>query len=87
MNASDEANRPTQHARAVHARAQGRKVWVELEDAREVDFPAVNYRPLRNAGDEDLANVLIEARGEALCWEELDQQLSVHGLLADRWMR
>ena len=72
--------------RAVRAWAPDRKVWGELEDGREVGFPAANYRRLREASDEDLAKVRIEARGRALRWEELDEDLTIDGVLAGRWL-
>lgn len=81
-------NHPTaiDAARAVRAWVRGRKVWVELEDGREVGFPAANYRRLRDASDDLLAKVQIEARGRALRWEELDEDLTIDGILAGRWL-
>ena len=35
--------------------------------------------------DELLAEVRIEARGKALRWRELDEDLTVEGILAGRW--
>ncbi len=85
---STSANNPTatQAARAVRAWARDRKVWIELEDGREIGFPAANYRRLREASDENLATVRIEAHGKALRWEELDEDLTVAGILAGRWL-
>jgi hypothetical protein len=71
---------------AVRAWVKDRKIWVELEDGREIGFPADRYRRLRNADDELLARVRIEARGRALRWEELDEDLTVEGILAGRWL-
>lgn len=73
-------------ARAVRAWADGRKIRVELADGREIAFPAEKYRRLRDASDEQLGAVQIEARGRALRWEAIDEDLSVDGLLAGRWM-
>ena len=72
--------------RAVRAWAAGRKVWVELEDGREIGFPAEHFPRLKNASDELLARVRLEARGLALRWEELDEDLSVAGILTG-WHR
>lgn len=71
--------------RAVRAWVDGRRVWLELEDGRILGFPAEKYRRLRDAPDELLAKVRIEARGKALRWEELDEDLTVEGILAGRW--
>ncbi len=72
-------------ARAVRAWVSDRKVWVELEDGREVGFPADKYQRLRNADNELLGKLCIEARGRALRWEELDEDLTIDGILARRW--
>ena len=71
--------------RAVRAWVQSRTVWIELEDGRTIGFPVEKYRLLKNAKDEDLAKVRIEARGHALRWEELEEELSIDGILAGRW--
>ncbi len=72
-------------ARAVRAWVEGRKVWLELDDGREIGFPAAKFRRLGGASDALLAKVCVEARGQALRWEELDEDLSVEGILAGRW--
>lgn len=71
--------------RAIRAWARERKIWLELEDGREVGFPAEKFPRLRNAPDELLAQVRVEARGKALRWEELDEDISVVGVLAGRF--
>jgi hypothetical protein len=86
MSTSGNPVPATQAARAVRAWVQGRKVWIELEDGRELGFPADKYRRLREASDELLAKVRLEARGKALRWEELDEDLTVAGVLAARWL-
>ena len=63
----------------------GRTVWIALEDGRIVGFPADKFRLLRDATEESLAKVRIEARGKALRWDELDEDLPVEGILAGRW--
>ena len=72
-------------ARAVRVWVDGRTVWIALEDGRTVGFPADKFRLLRNATEESLAKVRIEARGKALRWEELDEDFTVDGILAGRW--
>ena len=73
-------------ARAVRAWIDGRKVRVELEDGREIAFPAGKFRRLRGATEEQLCEVRIEARGRALRWEQIDEDLSIDGLLAGNWL-
>ena len=48
-------------------------------------FPADKFRLLRNATEASLTKIKIEARGKALRWEELDEDLTVEGILAGRW--
>ncbi len=73
-------------ARAVRAWSDGRKVRVELEDGREIAFPADRFRRWRDATDAQLRDVRIEARGRALRWEELDEDLTIDGVSAARWL-
>lgn len=72
--------------RAIRAWIDGRKVRVELEDGREIAFLADRFRRLRDATDEQLREMRIEARGRALRWETLDEDLTIDGVLAARWL-
>jgi len=71
--------------RAVRAWYADGFIWIELEDGRRVGFPPAKFPRLQNADPADLAGVRIEARGKALRWEKLDEDLSVEGILAGRW--
>ena len=73
-------------AKAIRAWIDGRMVRVALEDGREIAFPCDRYRLLRNATPEQLGEVRIEARGRALRWETVDEDLSIDGILAGRWL-
>lgn len=73
--------------KAVRAWIDERKVRVELEDGREIAFPADKFRRLAQATDEQLRQVSVEARGRALRWEEIDEDLTIDGILAGRWLR
>ncbi len=81
MNSSARAETP----RALRAWVTNGKVWIELEDGREIGFPTEKFPRLKGASSDDLAKVRIEARGKALRWEELDEDISVEGILAGRW--
>lgn len=72
--------------RAARIWTAGRTICVELMDGRTIGFPAGEYRRLRDASDDLLAKVSIEPRGRALRWEELDEGLSIDGILAGRWL-
>ena len=70
---------------ALRAWADGRTIFVELHDGRIVGFPADRFRILAAAKDEQLARVQIEVNGYALRWEELDEDISVPGIVEGRF--
>jgi len=72
-------------ARAMRAWCERGMVWIELADGRQVGVPTTKFPRLRNASDRDLAKVRVEARGKALRWEELDEDLLVEGIVAGRF--
>ncbi len=70
---------------ALQAWAERRTIFVELHDERIVGFPADRFRILAAATDEQLARVKIEVNGYALRWEELDEDITVPGIVAGRF--
>jgi len=66
----------------MRAWAEGRVIYVELHDGRIIGFPADRFRRLSQASDEQLARVQVELNGYALRWEELDEDLTVPGIVA-----
>jgi hypothetical protein len=70
---------------ALRAWAEGRTIYVELHDGRIVGFPADRFRLLKAASDEQLAKVKLELNGYALRWEDLDEDLTVPGVVAGRF--
>ena len=73
----------TTEAVALRAWIEGRNVFVELHDGRTLlGFPAARFRRLRDASDEDLKKVKIELGGAALRWEEIDEDITVRGVVA-----
>lgn len=71
--------------RAVGAWVQNRMVFIELTDGRQIGFPAARFRLLANATDEALSRVELCLDGAALRWEELDEDLSVSGIVEGRF--
>lgn len=67
---------------ALRAWAEGRTIYVELHDGRIVGFPADRFRLLAAATDQQLAQVQLEVNGYALRWEELDEDITVPGIVA-----
>jgi len=74
-------------ARATRAWCERGMVWIELADGRQVGVPTGKFPRLQNASEIDLAKVRVEARGKALRWEELDEDLLVEGVVAGRFPR
>ena len=70
---------------ALRAWAEGRMIYMELTDGRVIGFPADRFKILSKASDEELKQVTIEVNGYALRWEELDEDLSVEGVVAGRF--
>lgn len=70
---------------AVRAWSEGRTIFIELHDGRTIGFPADRFRILAAATEEQLARVQVEVNGYALRWEELDEDITVPGILAGRF--
>lgn len=70
---------------ALRVWVEGRNVFLELHDGRIFGFPAARFRRLRDASDEQLKQVKLELDGTALRWEELDEDLTVRGVVAGRF--
>jgi hypothetical protein len=70
----------------------GLRVWVEermvlleLTDGRIIGFPAGRFSRLRDATPEQLKKVSLELDGFALRWEELDEDITVPGIVAGKF--
>jgi len=66
---------------ATRVWVSGRIVFIELTDGRQIGFPAARFKLLRNASEEQLKQVALRANGTALRWEELDEDISVSGIV------
>ena len=67
---------------ALRAWAEKRMIFIELVDGRIVGFPADRFRILSKATDQQLQSVKLELNGYELRWEELDEDLTVPGIVA-----
>ncbi len=85
MSITIDESRVSIEPAAVRAWAQGRTIYVELHDGRTVGFPADRFRILASATEAQLARVKLELNGYALRWEELDEDLTVPGIVAGRF--
>ena len=70
---------------AIKAWVDKRVIYLELTDGRIFGFPADRFLILSKASDEQLKDVKIEVGGYALRWEELDEDLTVSGIVAGRF--
>jgi hypothetical protein len=70
--------------RAVRAWVEKRMVFFELHDERVVGFPAAGFKRLAAATDEQLAKVELRVNGKAMRWEEVDEDITVRGIVAGR---
>lgn len=85
MNTTTDSQRLAVEPAALRAWAEGRTIYIELHDGRIVGFPADRFRILAAATEEQLARVQVEVSGYALRWEELDEDITVPGILAGRF--
>lgn len=67
---------------AIRTWTEGRLVYIELTDGRIIGFPADRFKLLSQATDEQLTGVQLRLNGFALRWEELDEDITVPGIVA-----
>ena len=70
---------------AIRAWAEKRMIYLELTDGRIFGFPADRFQILSQASENQLKEVQVELSGSALRWEELDEDLTVAGVVAGRF--
>ena len=67
---------------AIKVWTEGRTIYIELTDRRIIGFPADRFKILKDATEEQLKKVEIRLNGFALRWEELDEDITVAGIVA-----
>jgi hypothetical protein len=85
MNTTTDDRMPATEPAARRAWVDGRMVFLELTDGRILGFPAGRFQRLKDAPDEMLRKVTVELDGYALRWEELDEDITVPGVVAGRF--
>lgn len=65
----------------------GRTVFMELTDGRQLGFPADRFDRLCAATNDQLKKVVLRLNGYALRWDELDEDITVKGIFAGRFQR
>ena len=66
---------------AIKVWTENRIIYLELADQRIIGFPANRFKILKEATDELLKKVTLRMDGAALRWEELDEDITVRGIL------
>jgi uncharacterized protein DUF2442 len=56
-------------------------LWVRLADGRQLAVPLAYFPRLLGASEERRSKVLLLGGGRGLHWEEIDEDISVRGLL------
>ncbi len=56
-------------------------MWVEFTDGRQLGVPLAYFPRILNASQAQKADYIISGGGTGLHWEELDEDISVKGLL------
>ncbi|MEK6781154.1 MAG: DUF2442 domain-containing protein [Bacteroidota bacterium] len=77
MNTTDILAEPM----AVKVWIEKRIVYLELADQRIIGFPANRFKILKDAPEELLKKVELRLDGTALRWEELDEDITVRGII------
>ncbi|MDD5307319.1 MAG: DUF2442 domain-containing protein [Deltaproteobacteria bacterium] len=67
--------------RATRIEFKADSMWVELADGRTIGVPLAYFPRLLAATEEERARVVISGGGTGLHWDELDEDISVLGLL------
>ena len=67
---------------AIKAWSKGRTIFIELTDGRIIGFPAHRFKILKEASEEQLKKVKLRLNGYAIRWEELDEDITVPGIVA-----
>jgi len=70
-------------ATAVHV--VGRHITLHLTSGRVIELPIGKFPRLSEATDEQLAAVKLRRMGEALRWADLDEDIQVSAVVAQRW--
>lgn len=70
---------------AIRAWVESRMIHIELTDGRQVTFPADRFVRLNGATDTQLSGVRLRVDGATLRWEDLDEDLTVRGILEGRF--
>ena len=69
---------------AVSVRCDDESLWVTLADGRQLGVPLAYFPRLLHATPEQRAQYELSGGGRGIHWDQLDEDISVSGLLAGR---
>jgi hypothetical protein len=87
MTPSTAIKENTTEPAAIRVWVDGRLIYIELTDGRIIGFPADRFKLLSQATDEQLTRVQLRLNGFALRWKELDEDITVPGIVAGNFQR
>jgi hypothetical protein len=70
---------------AVKAWYENEMICIQLSDKKEIRFPVNLNSKLKAAQDEQRSNIEIICNGTGLHWPDLDEDLSVTGIIEGRF--
>ncbi len=82
MNSTKQNKNNIEEPAAIRVWTKGRTIFIELVDGRIIGFPADRFKLLKKASAEELAEVKLRLNGYALRWENLDEDITVPGIVA-----
>ncbi len=68
-------------ALAVGLRFDSDTMWIDLADGRQLGVPLAYFPRLLNAAPDEREHYIISGGGTGLHWDDLDEDISVSGLL------
>ena len=71
--------------RAIRTWVENHIIFIELTGGRQIGFPASRFRLLAGATEQQLAQASLRLNGAALRWEEIDEDISVRGIVEGRF--
>ena len=85
MNTKTAKNITATEPTAINVWVKDRYVYIELTDFRIISFPADRFKILKKATNEQLQKVKLRLNGFALRWEEMDEDITVKGIVEGRF--
>ena len=82
---STTSDKLTHEIPATKVWTEKRMIFLELVDGRIIGFPADRFKILKNANEEELKEVKIRLNGNSLRWDNLDEDLTVEGIIEGRF--